>query len=198
MGRFVNRDPIGYKGGINLYGFAGNNPVNESDPSGFAPPTKGPFGEPINPSDLFTHHPDANHPNLHYDYKIPANPLSTSPNERGIREYRFSLQTNQWTEKQKSRKSAAARRFRAANLSVNAEERVIKGSMSKVNKAKFMKVLFAKWAQKIIRFIPDIDPEIDILNFLPVVSPDALFWAQRHPHSTPEDYEKFGKYQSQM
>jgi len=37
MGRFVTRDPIGYKGGINLYGFAGNNPVNESDPSGDAP-----------------------------------------------------------------------------------------------------------------------------------------------------------------
>ena len=36
MGRFVTRDPIGYKGGINLYGFAGNNPVNESDPSGYA------------------------------------------------------------------------------------------------------------------------------------------------------------------
>ncbi len=35
-GRFVTRDPIGYKGGINLYGFAGNNPVNESDPSGLA------------------------------------------------------------------------------------------------------------------------------------------------------------------
>jgi len=33
-GRFVTRDPIGYKGGINLYGFAGNNPVNESDPNG--------------------------------------------------------------------------------------------------------------------------------------------------------------------
>ncbi len=33
-GRFVTRDPIGYKGGINLYGFAGNNPVNESDPDG--------------------------------------------------------------------------------------------------------------------------------------------------------------------
>jgi len=35
-GRFVTRDPIGYKGGINLYGFVGNNPVNESDPDGIS------------------------------------------------------------------------------------------------------------------------------------------------------------------
>ena len=34
--RFLTRDPIGYKGGINLYGFCGNNPVMESDPSGFS------------------------------------------------------------------------------------------------------------------------------------------------------------------
>jgi RHS repeat-associated protein len=33
-GRFVTRDPMGYGGGVNLYGFAGDNPVNESDPSG--------------------------------------------------------------------------------------------------------------------------------------------------------------------
>ena len=33
----MTRDPIGYGGGINLYGFVGNNPVNRSDPSGYSP-----------------------------------------------------------------------------------------------------------------------------------------------------------------
>ena len=33
-GRFLTRDPIGYGGGINLYGFAGNNPVTQMDPLG--------------------------------------------------------------------------------------------------------------------------------------------------------------------
>jgi RHS repeat-associated protein len=33
-GRFVNEDPVGFEGGINLYAFGGNDPINESDPSG--------------------------------------------------------------------------------------------------------------------------------------------------------------------
>jgi RHS repeat-associated protein len=37
QGRFLNRDPIGYDGGINLYDYTGNNPVNQADPSGKGP-----------------------------------------------------------------------------------------------------------------------------------------------------------------
>jgi RHS repeat-associated protein len=36
-GRFLTRDPIGYSGGLNLYAFAGNNPVSFADPSGTNP-----------------------------------------------------------------------------------------------------------------------------------------------------------------
>jgi RHS repeat-associated protein len=31
LGRFLNRDPIGEAGGVNLYGFCGNDPVNSND-----------------------------------------------------------------------------------------------------------------------------------------------------------------------
>ena len=37
-GRFTQEDPIGLAGGLNLYGFAGGDPVNFSDPFGLCPP----------------------------------------------------------------------------------------------------------------------------------------------------------------
>jgi uncharacterized protein RhaS with RHS repeats len=36
-GRFTQEDPIGLAGGLNLYGFAGGDPVNFSDPFGLCP-----------------------------------------------------------------------------------------------------------------------------------------------------------------
>ena len=34
LGRWVNRDPIGYEGGGNLYGYVGNRPIYYEDPTG--------------------------------------------------------------------------------------------------------------------------------------------------------------------
>ncbi|BET65394.1 hypothetical protein ASA1KI_03120 [Opitutales bacterium ASA1] len=59
LGRFLNRDPIGEAGGVNLYGFCGNDPVNSNDllglndnrPKPYSPPPLGrgmrpPFSTP--------------------------------------------------------------------------------------------------------------------------------------------------------
>jgi RHS repeat-associated protein len=42
-GRFTQEDPIGLAGGMNLYGFAGGDPVNYADPFGLCPDPKDPI-----------------------------------------------------------------------------------------------------------------------------------------------------------
>ena len=44
LGRFISRDPIGFRGGLNAFAYVGNNPTNRVDPDGLAPvPPVGPF-----------------------------------------------------------------------------------------------------------------------------------------------------------
>ncbi|MCI5142391.1 MAG: RHS repeat-associated core domain-containing protein, partial [Candidatus Electrothrix sp. ATG1] len=55
VGRWINRDPIGEAGGINLYGFVQNNPIIFWDPFGLLNPSKGvsSLGNAVNAGRLY-------------------------------------------------------------------------------------------------------------------------------------------------
>ena len=102
QGRFLTRDPIGYAGGVNLYGYTANNPVNEDDADGSNPvPGHGPDGIRLPPgSKTAWHDVDQLHPDGHSDVDIPRNHNSPDGRIRGGRtEWRWYPNGDQWQEK---------------------------------------------------------------------------------------------------
>ena len=57
LGRFVSQDPIGFRGGINLYAYVGNNPISYRDPSGLVTAGSGDYCRSIGPFKVCIHLP---------------------------------------------------------------------------------------------------------------------------------------------
>jgi RHS repeat-associated protein len=55
LGRFLSEDPIGFRGGTNVYVYVVNNPARFTDPSGFEIYPPGGWSHPVQPSDPVTH-----------------------------------------------------------------------------------------------------------------------------------------------
>ena len=52
LGRFAQTDPAGFAGGINLYAYVGDDPVNATDPSGLGPQERPVNVHPIDPCEV--------------------------------------------------------------------------------------------------------------------------------------------------
>ena len=75
IGRFISTDPIGYKGGINLYEYCGDDPTNKTDPNGLQFPTHNP-GNCLTPGSILN---PACNPPLPPNYIPPSQPPYRPP-----------------------------------------------------------------------------------------------------------------------